>query len=58
MPEHGGMAVASRSSTSADGKTLVVTPARPLGAGAYNLAWSTASADGHKMNGEISFTVR
>jgi hypothetical protein len=58
MPEHGGMKVAASSASAGEGKTVVVTPARPLGKGAYRLVWSTASADGHKMNGEISFTVR
>jgi hypothetical protein len=58
MPEHGGMKVAASSAPANDGKGLVVTPARPLGKGAYKLVWSTASADGHKMSGEISFTVR
>lgn len=57
MPEHGGMKVAASSAPGRDGKTLIVTPARPLGKGAYKLVWSTASADGHKMSGEISFTV-
>jgi len=58
MPEHGGMKVAASSAPANDGKGLVVTPARPLGKGVYKLVWNTASADGHKMNGEISFTVR
>ena len=58
MPEHGGMKVAAGSASAGEGKTVVVTPIRPLGKGAYRLVWSTASADGHKMNGEISFTVR
>jgi methionine-rich copper-binding protein CopC len=58
MPEHGGMKVAASSQTSQDGKSLRVVPARPLGKGAYKVSWSTASADGHKMSGEISFTVR
>ena len=57
MPAHGGMKVAASSAPTSDGKGLVVTPARPLGDGAYKLVWSTASADGHKMSGEISFTV-
>lgn len=57
MPEHGGMKIAASSETSPDGKRLTVTPARPLGKGAYKVTWSTASADGHKMSGEIKFTV-
>ncbi|GAD58485.1 LOW QUALITY PROTEIN: copper resistance protein copC [Brevundimonas abyssalis TAR-001] len=32
--------------------------ARPLAAGAYNLNWRAASADGHRMTGVIVFTVR
>jgi methionine-rich copper-binding protein CopC len=57
MPEHGGMKVAAGSAPTSDGKGLVIKPARPLGDGEYKLVWSTASADGHKMSGEISFTV-
>ena len=57
MPEHGGMKVNAASKTSTDGKSLTVTPARPLGKGAYKLDWIAATADGHKMSGAISFTV-
>lgn len=58
MPGHGGMKVAANSEVSRDGKSVTVTPARPFGKGGYKVVWSTASADGHKMTGEISFTVR
>ena len=58
MPGHGGMKIAASSAPSPDGKSLIVTPARPLAKGTYKVVWNTASADGHKMSGEISFTVR
>ena len=43
---------------SEDGKTISGRTARPLAAGAYNLNWRAASADGHRMTGVIAFTVR
>jgi methionine-rich copper-binding protein CopC len=43
---------------SQDGKTLVATVAAPLPAGAYRVTWAIAAADGHRMTGDYSFTVR
>lgn len=47
-----------RASTSQDGKTVTGAFARPLAAGAYTLNWRIASADGHRMTGSFTFTVR
>jgi len=57
MPEHGGMKVAIKTAVSADGKSIVGTPAAALAKGAYKIAWTVASADGHRMNGEVAFKV-
>lgn len=53
-----GRAIAIRLSVSADGKTLHGTLDRPLGAGVYEIRWGIAAADGHRMTGSYSFTVR
>ena len=43
----------------AEGKRLVVTPARALGTGAYRVDWHTVSTeDGHALEGAFSFGVR
>jgi methionine-rich copper-binding protein CopC len=57
MPEHGGMTVPVKTAVSKDGKSIVGTVTAPLAKGAYKIAWSAASADGHKMTGEVPFTV-
>ena len=57
MPEHGGMKVPVKTAVSKDGKSIVGTVSAPLAMGAYKIAWSAASADGHKMTGEVPFTV-
>lgn len=57
MPEHGGMKVPVKTAVSKDGKSIVGTVSAPLAKGAYKIAWSAASADGHKMTGEVPFMV-
>lgn len=57
MPEHGGMKVAVKTVVSTDGKSITGTPEAALTKGAYKIVWSAASADGHKMNGEVTFKV-
>lgn len=57
MPEHGGMKVAVKTAVSSDGKTITGSPQAALGKGAYKIVWTAASADGHKMNGEVAFKV-
>jgi copper resistance protein C len=46
-----------KAKVSADGHTLVVPVSRPLTAGKYGVTWDALSQDGHKVNGEFSFTV-
>jgi hypothetical protein len=57
MPAHGGMKVAVKTAVSADGMSLTGTPEAALAKGAYKIVWTAASADGHRMNGEVAFTV-
>lgn len=57
MPEHGGMKVPVKTTVSKDGKSITGTPQSALTKGTYKIVWSAASADGHKMNGEVAFKV-
>lgn len=57
MPEHGGMKVAVKTAVSADGMSITGAPEAALTKGAYKIVWTAASADGHRMNGEVAFTV-
>jgi methionine-rich copper-binding protein CopC len=40
-----------------DKKTLIVTPAAPLTAGAYKVEWHVVSVDTHKSEGAYGFKV-
>jgi methionine-rich copper-binding protein CopC len=40
-----------------DKKTLIVTPAAPLTAGAYKVEWHAVSVDTHKSEGAYGFKV-
>lgn len=53
-----GRAVNLRQEASPDGKTLSGSFARPLTTGVYEVRWAIAAADGHRMTGSYSFTVR
>ena len=53
-----GRTVALTQAVSQDGKTLSGAFARPLAAGVYGVRWAIAAADGHRMTGAHSFTVR
>jgi hypothetical protein len=53
-----GRAVALTRSVSDDGKTLSGAFAAPLTTGTYRVNWAIAAADGHRMTGTYSFTVR
>ena len=57
MPEHGGMKVAVKTEVSSDGKSITGTPQAALVSGTYKIVWTAASADGHKMTGEVTFKV-
>lgn len=58
MTDHPPMAMQGRVAIWPDGKTLVVTLARPLPAGAYTVNWQVVSADTHKITGSLDFSVR
>lgn len=63
MTAHGGKAhaptkVAGTAAVGADGRTLVVTPRAPLGAGRYSVAWHVVSADTHRITGNYAFAVK
>ncbi|AIG01779.1 putative copper resistance protein [Pseudomonas fluorescens] len=51
------VAVKGLETPDADKKTLVVTPAAPLGAGTYKVEWQAVSVDTHKSAGSYSFKV-
>jgi methionine-rich copper-binding protein CopC len=53
-----GRAVTLRQEISQDGKTLSGSFAQPLTTGIYEVRWAIAAADGHRMTGSYSFTVR
>lgn len=57
MPEMNGMKVAVKTTVSKDGKSIIGTPQGALMKGAYKIVWTAASADGHKMTGEVVFRV-
>ncbi len=41
-----------------DGKTVVVTSAKPLPRGAYRLDWHVVSTDTHRVQGSYAFKVK
>ncbi|MDR9173348.1 copper homeostasis periplasmic binding protein CopC [Burkholderia multivorans] len=45
-------------SSGEDGKTMVITPAKPLTTGDYRVEWRAVSADTHPMTGNFSFKVK
>ncbi|MBX9707163.1 MAG: copper homeostasis periplasmic binding protein CopC [Caulobacteraceae bacterium] len=53
-----GRTVPVTRSVSDDGKTLTGSFAAPLATGTYRVTWAIAAADGHRMTGTYSFTVR
>jgi methionine-rich copper-binding protein CopC len=53
-----GRAVVLTKTVSQDGKTLGGSFSAPLPAGTYRVSWAIAAADGHRMTGNYSFTVR
>lgn len=57
MPEHRGMKVPVTVNVASDGKTVTGVPEARLTKGAYRIAWTAASADGHRMSGSVNFKV-
>ncbi|TVV74351.1 copper homeostasis periplasmic binding protein CopC [Sphingomonas solaris] len=56
--KHAPMKVASAATVAPDGRTLVITPKSPLGAGTYSVAWHVVSADTHRITGNHAFAVK
>jgi len=57
MPAHDGMEVPVETMVTSDRKRIVGTLPRPLARGLYNVNWTAAGSDGHKMTGRLAFTV-
>lgn len=57
MPAH-DMTVPSTMRLSQDGKTMTITPRSALVRGSYVIHWTAAGSDGHRMEGNVPFTVR
>lgn len=59
MADHPPMKMGAMKPGFADGgKTLTLSAGRPLAAGSYRADWWATSATGHKVNGQVSFTVK
>ncbi len=59
VKNHGEMVIRNFTPAwSNENKTLTLTLRQPLKAGVYDVRWQAAGADGHRMTGKISFTVR
>lgn len=58
MKDHPPMKVASNAAVAPDGRTLVITPGKPLGAGTYRVDWHVVSADTHRITGTLAFAVK
>ncbi len=55
---HPPMSVDVNVSGGKDSKTMVITPAKPLVAGAYRVEWRAVSSDTHPVTGKLSFDVK
>ncbi|KAF6677130.1 copper homeostasis periplasmic binding protein CopC (plasmid) [Erwinia rhapontici] len=58
MSAHSPMPVAAKISGGSDPKTMIITPAKPLPAGAYKVEWRAVSSDTHPRTGNYSFSVK
>lgn len=58
MPAMSGMKVKIKTTVSKDRLTIVGKPQGKLMPGAYTITWHAASNDGHKMDGNVPFTVK
>lgn len=52
------MKIAVKVAPSADAKSLVLTPAKPLATGTYRVDWHVVSGDTHTIKGVLTFTVK
>ncbi len=58
MEDHAPMPVRGQVAIGADGKSLVMTFARPLVPGSYALRYRVAAADAQPVTGSLEFKVR
>lgn len=58
MKMNAPMKMPGQASLANDGKTLVVTVAKPLPKGSYRVAWHVVSTDTHRVQGNYSFQVQ
>jgi methionine-rich copper-binding protein CopC len=54
----GPMKIEAKTTASADGKSLVITPTQPLSPGTYSVDWHVVSDDTHAVKGSFSFRVK
>lgn len=54
----GPVKIEVKTAASADAKSLVITPARPLSSGTYRVDWHVVSNDTHTAKGSFSFHVK
>ncbi|WP_130618496.1 copper homeostasis periplasmic binding protein CopC [Dyella amyloliquefaciens] len=54
----GSTKIEVKTAASADAKSLVITPARPLSPGTYRVDWHAVSTDTHAVKGSFSFRVK
>ena len=58
MANHAPMKMAGVTSKVApNGKSLVLTSAKPLGTGTYRVDWAVVGADAHRVTGTHSFSI-
>jgi methionine-rich copper-binding protein CopC len=59
MPDHGDMFIRNFTQTWSDNnRKLTLTLKKPLQTGTYDIRWQAAGADGHRMSGKVTFTVK
>lgn len=59
MPHHPATKVGGvKAALAADGKTLVLTTAKPLSAGTYQVNWRAVTMDTHRVQGSFIFAVK
>lgn len=58
MADHPPMKIAITSAMGKDGQSMILTPRRALVPGTYQVKWSAAGADAHRIGGEFGFMVK
>ncbi|MFD1788309.1 copper resistance protein CopC [Sphingomonas floccifaciens] len=58
MANHPDMKMPVSTAIAADGKTIVMTSAKPLPTGTYRVDWTVVGADSHRIAGKHAFSIR